>query len=135
MALIKLCLEPKILKCSLSWIFPVFSYVLEQVSDVTLSEKDLIISVRQVRNKQCLQHSGMSLSSSHENHALPFQWSFYGLISEHQRVNRMRESIFILSGKYKRFMFVHPVNRSCSNNEPLKTKLKACGTNVEQNVS
>ena len=39
MALIKLCLEPKILKCSLSWICPVLSYVLEQVSDATLSDK------------------------------------------------------------------------------------------------
>ena len=45
MALIKLCLRPKILNCSLSWIFPVFSYVVKQVSEVTLREKDWIISV------------------------------------------------------------------------------------------
>ena len=40
-----MCLEPKILKCSLYWIFTVFSYVLEQVSDAMWSEKDWIISV------------------------------------------------------------------------------------------
>ena len=34
-----------------------------------------------------------------------FDW----LISEHRRVNPSREAISILSGKYKRFMFVHPV--------------------------
>ena len=34
-----------------------------------------------------------------------FDW----LISEHQSVNRSREAISILSGKYKRFTFVHPV--------------------------
>ena len=32
-------LEPKISKCSLSWICPVFSCVSEQASNVTLSEK------------------------------------------------------------------------------------------------
>ena len=39
MALIKLCLDPKVLKCSLSWISAVFSYVLKQVSNVILTEK------------------------------------------------------------------------------------------------
>ena len=34
-----------------------------------------------------------------------FDW----LISEHQSVNPSREAISILSGKYKRFAFVHPV--------------------------
>ena len=34
-----------------------------------------------------------------------FDW----LISEHQSVNPLREAISILSVKYKRFMFVHPV--------------------------
>ena len=33
--------EPKISKCSISSIFSVLSYVQEQVSDVTLSEKQL----------------------------------------------------------------------------------------------
>ena len=35
---------------------------------------------------------------------------FHWLISEHQRVNPSREAISILSGKYKRFTIVHPVN-------------------------
>ena len=34
-----------------------------------------------------------------------FDW----LISGHQSVNPSREAISILSGKYKRFAFVHPV--------------------------
>ena len=37
--------EPKISKCSLILDFPIFRYVPEQVSDVTLSEKYWIISV------------------------------------------------------------------------------------------
>ena len=49
------------------------------------------------------------MSSSHEivhNYANGgFDW----LISEHQRVNISREGISILSGKYERFTFVHPV--------------------------
>ena len=36
---------------------------------------------------------------------------FYWLISEHQSVNASREVRSILSGKYKRFTFVHPVKR------------------------
>ena len=34
---------------------------------------------------------------------------FYWLISGHQSVNPSRGTISILSGKYKRFTFVHPV--------------------------
>ena len=34
---------------------------------------------------------------------------FHWLISEHQSVNPSRESVSILSEKYKRFTFVHPV--------------------------
>ena len=34
-----------------------------------------------------------------------FDW----LISGHQSVNPLREAISVLSGKYKRFTFVHPV--------------------------
>ena len=41
-ALVKLCLEPKIPKCSPSWICSVFSYALEQLSDIILSEKKRI---------------------------------------------------------------------------------------------
>ena len=36
---------------------------------------------------------------------------FHWLISEHQSVNPSREAISILSGKYKKFKFVHLVNR------------------------
>ena len=43
--LINLCLEPKISKCQQSWIRTAFSYVLEQVSDATMSEKNWIIFV------------------------------------------------------------------------------------------
>ena len=43
--LIKLCLQLKISKTWQSWTCPVFGYVLEHVSDVTLSEKNWIISV------------------------------------------------------------------------------------------
>ena len=35
--------------------------------------------------------------------------SFDWLISGHQSINPSREAISILSGKYKRFTFVHPV--------------------------
>ena len=69
MALIRLYLEPKISKRSPSWIFPVFSYVLEQVSYVTLSEKTGFSLQLQVRNKQCLQRGRRSLSSGHKNRA------------------------------------------------------------------
>ena len=65
------------------------------------------IGLLQVRNKQCLQRGGRSLSSSHESHHANgrFDW----LISGHQSVNPSREAISIVSGKYKRFTFVHPV--------------------------
>ena len=35
-----------------------------------------------------------------------FDW----LISGHQNVNHSREAVSILSGKYKKFTFVHPVS-------------------------
>ena len=47
----------------------------EQASVVTLSEKKTGLSLQlQVRNKQCLQRGGRSLSSGHENRALQCQW-------------------------------------------------------------
>ena len=49
----------------------------------------------------CLQ--AMKIVHHHANGH--FDW----LISEHQSVNPSREAISILSGKYQRFMFVHPV--------------------------
>ena len=42
------------------------------------------------------------------------------LISGHQSVNRSREAIFILFGKYKRFRFVHHM----SHHENKRTMLK-----------
>ena len=61
------------------------------------------------------QYSAMSATRwkvivlSHENRASPCQWPFNWLISGHQSVNLSREAISALSGKYKRFTFVHPV--------------------------
>ena len=75
MALIKLCLEPKISKCSLSWICPVLSCVLEQIQDVTLREKNTIISVT-ASEKYSDAVELKSLSSSYENRASPYQWPF-----------------------------------------------------------
>ena len=45
MPYMRLCLEPKISKTYQSWISPAFTYVLGQVSDVTLREKTWIISI------------------------------------------------------------------------------------------
>ena len=70
----------------------------------------------QVRNKQCPQRNERSLSSSYENCVSSCQWLFDWLISEQQSVNPRRELISILSGKYKIFTFVHPVqDRSTGN--------------------
>ena len=49
----------------------------------------------------CIQP--MKIVRDHANDR--FDW----LISGHQSVNPSREAIFILSGKYKRFTFVHSV--------------------------
>ena len=49
----------------------------------------------------CLQ--AMKIVHHHANGRC--DWS----ISEHQSVNPSREAISILSGKYRRFMLVHPV--------------------------
>ena len=54
-ALNELYLEPKISKCSPSWIFPVFSYVL-----VTSSEKNLIIFISVFSKKIQLSLSQLS---------------------------------------------------------------------------
>ena len=42
---LKLCLQPKISKTQQSWTCPVFSDVLQHISDVTLRDKNWIISV------------------------------------------------------------------------------------------
>ena len=84
-----------------------YSYVLEQVSDMTLSENNWIISVTTMNNvcnsveDHCLR--AMKIVHNHANGR--FDW----LTSGQQTINPSREVISILSGKYKRFTFVHPV--------------------------
>ena len=88
-----------------------FSDVLEHVSDVTLCEKldYLCICKSEISNVlnavegHCLQ----AIKIVHHYANSCFDW----LISGHQSVNPPRETISILSGKYKRFTFVHPVLR------------------------
>ena len=96
------------MKCSLSWICPVFSYASEQVSDVTLSEKIGLPLLVKVRNKQCLQLRRWSLSPMKivHHHA---NCRFDELISGHQSANPSREATSILSEKYRRLKFIHPV--------------------------
>ena len=86
-----------------------FSYVLEHVSGVTLREKldylcnckSEISNVCNVVEGHCLQ--AMKIVRQHANSR--FDW----LISGHQSIHSIRETISILSGKYKRFTFDHPV--------------------------
>ena len=82
----------------------------EQVSVVTLSEKKLdylcnckseISNVCNVVEGHCLQT--MKIVHYYANGC--FDW----LISGQQSDNPLREAISILSGKYKRFTFVHLV--------------------------
>ena len=82
--------------------------MLEEVSDVTLSEKKLdylcnyeseISNFCNAVERHCLQ--AMKIVHHHANGR--FDW----LIS--------REAISILSGEYKRFTFVHPVAYSMTN--------------------
>ena len=88
----------------------VFRHVLEQVSNVTLSEKKLdylcncmleISDVRNVVEGHCLH--AMKIVHHYANSC--FDW----LISGQQSVNPSREAISLLSGKCKRFSFVHRV--------------------------
>ena len=62
----------------------------------------------QVRNKQGLQRSGRVIIFKSWKSCINdcSDW----LILGHQSVNPFREAIPILSGKYKRFTFVHPVS-------------------------
>ena len=60
-----------------------------------------ISNVCNVVEGQCIQ--AMKIVRHHANDR--FDW----LISGHQSFNPSREAIFILSGKYKRFTFVHSV--------------------------
>ena len=86
MALIKLCLELKMSKCSLSWICSVFSYVLEQVSSVILSEKNWIISVTSSQKQamwdgHCLQ----AMKIVHHYASGCFDWLISELILEEKQ--------------------------------------------------
>ena len=63
--------------------------------------KSGISNVCNVMEGHCLQ--AMKIVRHHANGC--FDWS----ISEHQSVDPSRKAISILSGKYKRFTFVHPV--------------------------
>ena len=119
MALIKLCLEPKISKCSPSLIFPVFSYVLEQVSNATLREKKLdylcnckseLSNVCNVVEGHCLQ--AMEIVHHHDDGC--FDW----LISGQQSVNTSREAISILSGEIQKIYVC-----------------QSCGTRIEIHAS
>ena len=77
-----------------AWICSVFSYVLEQVSNIILREKIWIISVT---------------ARAHHTNGDRFDWS----ISGHQSINPSREVTSILSSsKHKRFTFFHPVVNS-----------------------
>ena len=96
-------------KCSLSWIYPVFRYVSHHVSDGTLREKHWIISNCESEISNACNavdgHCRQAMKNLHHHANGCFDW----LISEHQSVNPWREEISILSRKYKRFTFVHPV--------------------------
>ena len=102
MVFIKLCLESEVSKCSLCWIYPVFSYILEQVSYFTLSEKKLddlcnckseISNVCNVVEGHCLQV--IKIMYHYTNSC--FDW----LISGQQSVNPWGEAISICLGNTK----------------------------------
>ena len=75
----------------------------EQVSDVTLSAKIGLSLFCNVVEGHCLQ--AMKIVHHHANGC--FDW----LICGHQSINLSREAISILSGKFKRFTFLHSVIR------------------------
>ena len=104
-------MEPKILETSGSkyWICSVFSYVLDQVSNIILREKmDYLCNCKSEIGNVCNPVEGHCLRAMkivhHHANGL-FDW----LISGQQSVYPSREVIPILSGKYKRFTFVHRV--------------------------
>ena len=87
-----------------------FSYVLKQVSDITLHEKkkDYLCNCKPEIGNVCIpveDHCLRAMKIVHHHTNSRFDW----LGSGHQGVNPAREVISILSGKYKRFTFVHPV--------------------------
>ena len=62
-----------------------------------------VMNFRHLLGCNCHTIEAMKIVHHHAN------GRFDGLISEHQSVNPSRESISILSGKYKRFTFIHSV--------------------------
>ena len=61
-----------------------------------------------VERKNCKMGEGRCLQAMkivHHYASGSFDWLFSG----QQSINPLREAISILSGKYKRFVFVHPV--------------------------
>ena len=69
--------------------------------DYLCNSKSEISNVCNAVEGNCIQ--AMKIVHHHANGR--FDW----LISEHQSVNPSRKSIPVLSGKYKRITFVHPV--------------------------
>ena len=92
-ALIKLCLEPKTSKCSLSCVCPVFHYVLEQVSNVTLSEKlDFLCNWKSEISYVCNVvevHCFQAMKIVHDYANGCSDW----LVSGQQSVNSSREAV------------------------------------------
>ena len=88
-----------------------FSYVLEQVSSVSLREKNWIISVTASQRYAVSATRWKVIVFKPWNRASPCQWPFWlvDFWAPGQSVNPSREAISILSGKYKRCTFVHPV--------------------------
>ena len=83
-----------------SCICPILSYVLEQIADVTLSEKNWIISVTAEISKVCNaveDHCLQAMKIVHHFANGRFDW----LIAGHQNVSPWREAISILSGNSK----------------------------------
>ena len=64
---------------------------------------------RKRRKERKAEHSRVARPVLLELQLAPANGHFNWLISEHQSVNLSREAVSILSGKYKRFTFVHPV--------------------------
>ena len=75
--------------------------------DYLFNCKSEISNVCNALEGHCLE----AMKILHHNANGRFDW----LIPEHQSANLSREAISILSRKYKRFTFVHPVDLSTSS--------------------
>ena len=109
MAFIRLWLEPKISKCSLPLICTIFSYDLEQVSNVTLIEKmDYVCNCKSEISNACNAVEGNCLQGMKIVHHYGSGY-FDKLISWQLSVNPSKEEISTVLAKYKRFVFLRPV--------------------------